>query len=107
MSSVFDRAASELRRNHQVAVDGWNVWSCSCGRQGRPGWNITAARARADADRHLHAEMRKVLARLRQEVTTTCAWFALCTNEATGTLAHPVLGDVPICDRCRAKYEAT
>lgn len=34
-----------------------------------------------------------------------CEWFALCTNEATGIIAHPILGDVPICDRCRIKYE--
>ena len=32
-----------------------------------------------------------------------CEWFALCDHEATGTLPHPVLGDVPICDRCRAR----
>jgi hypothetical protein len=35
-----------------------------------------------------------------------CQWFALCDNIATGTLAHPVLGPVPICDRCAAKVEA-
>lgn len=34
---------------------------------------------------------------------TVCAWFALCTNAATGTEPHPILGDVPICDRCAAK----
>ena len=32
----------------------------------------------------------------------TCAWFALCDNPATGTLPHPILGDVLVCDRCRA-----
>ncbi len=36
----------------------------------------------------------------------TCQWFALCDNQATGTLAHPILGEVPICDRCAAKVEA-
>jgi hypothetical protein len=36
----------------------------------------------------------------------TCQWFVLCTNEATTTQDHPVLGAVPICDRCKAKYEA-
>lgn len=35
-----------------------------------------------------------------------CEWFALCTNEATHTEPHPILGDVPICDRCAAKVEA-
>lgn len=34
-----------------------------------------------------------------------CAWFALCRNVATGTKSHPIIGEVPICDRCRAKSE--
>jgi hypothetical protein len=29
-----------------------------------------------------------------------CNWFALCTNDATTTEPHPILGDVPICARC-------
>lgn len=29
-----------------------------------------------------------------------CEWFALCLRPATGTVHHPVLGDVPTCDRC-------
>lgn len=104
----YDRAADELRREHQVYVNDSHLWSCSCGKQGAPGPNITAARARQDADRHLRAEYTKALARQQAPPTLgTCAWFALCTNEATGTLAHPGLGDVPICDRCRARYEAT
>jgi hypothetical protein len=37
---------------------------------------------------------------------TGCEWFALCDNRATGTMPHPVLGEVPICDRCRTKVEA-
>src|ERR1044072_1896475 len=35
-----------------------------------------------------------------------CEWFAQCLNDATGTEPHPILGDVPICDRCRTKNEA-
>lgn len=31
-----------------------------------------------------------------------CRWFALCTNSATATEAHPILGAVPICKRCKA-----
>lgn len=30
----------------------------------------------------------------------TCQWFALCGRPATGTVHHPILGDVPTCDRC-------
>ena len=45
-------------------------------------------------------------AELAAELVTPCEWFALCDHEATGTMAHPILGDVPICDRCRAKVEA-
>lgn len=29
-----------------------------------------------------------------------CEWFALCANEATGSTFHPILNDVPTCDRC-------
>lgn len=37
---------------------------------------------------------------------TACRWFALCPNPATKTRPHPILGDVPICDRCDKKVEA-
>lgn len=29
-----------------------------------------------------------------------CRWFLRCTNTATGSTHHPVLGSVPTCDRC-------
>ena len=32
-----------------------------------------------------------------------CKWWAMCDNPATTTEPHPILGDVPICDRCAAK----
>jgi len=32
-----------------------------------------------------------------------CQWFALCTRPANGTESHPIIGEVPICDRCREK----
>lgn len=35
-----------------------------------------------------------------------CHWFAGCRNQATSMMAHPILGQVPICDRCRARVEA-
>lgn len=33
-----------------------------------------------------------------------CGWYALCTNEATKLVAHPILGQVPTCDRCASRY---
>jgi hypothetical protein len=35
-----------------------------------------------------------------------CGWFLRCTTQATKFRAHPVLGEVPICDRCDEKIEA-
>lgn len=38
-----------------------------------------------------------------------CQWYATCSNPATTELEHPVLGKVPICERCQklvAKIEA-
>jgi len=35
----------------------------------------------------------------------TCQWYALCINEATTVIPHPILGDVPTCERCANKYE--
>ena len=29
-----------------------------------------------------------------------CGWFLLCGRPAVTTVPHPVLGDVPCCDRC-------
>ena len=34
-----------------------------------------------------------------------CARWAMCTNLATGTRFYPLLGQVPICDRCNAKAQ--
>lgn len=34
-----------------------------------------------------------------------CEWFLRCTREATGTTSHPILGEVPTCDRCRVFAE--
>lgn len=29
-----------------------------------------------------------------------CQWFALCDNEAMAIVAHPILEQVPACERC-------
>lgn len=39
------------------------------------------------------------------DTTTTCEWFVLCDNRAVGTVAHPVLGSVPTCQRCADKLD--
>ena len=36
-----------------------------------------------------------------------CEWFALCDHPATLLVAHPILGDVPTCERCVAKLDLT
>lgn len=36
-----------------------------------------------------------------------CEWFLLCDNQAVGTVAHPILGSVPTCQRCANKLGLT
>lgn len=40
-----------------------------------------------------------------------CDWFLLCNNPPTGTVRHPILGSVPICQGCADRlglwFEAT
>lgn len=52
----------------------------------------TAALARAAEEIHHDPEGR-------------CEWYALCPNPADGTVKHPVLGDVPTCQRCADRFE--
>lgn len=37
---------------------------------------------------------------------TMCQYFALCENEAEGTVENPVLGAVPACQRCADRVGA-
>lgn len=34
-----------------------------------------------------------------------CKWFLTCENPATLTIPHPILGDVPACQRCADWYK--
>jgi hypothetical protein len=34
-----------------------------------------------------------------------CQWFLLCDHDAVGTVPHPILGDVPTCQRCADKFD--
>lgn len=43
----------------------------------------------------------------RSGVTFTCYWFDGCLNLATTTAKDPILGDTPICDRCKNRLTAT
>lgn len=36
-----------------------------------------------------------------------CEWFLMCANEAAGTVTHPILGEVPTCERCADKAGKT
>ena len=38
-------------------------------------------------------------------MTGGCEWFALCDHPADGVVSHPVLGDVPTCERCATKLD--
>lgn len=31
-----------------------------------------------------------------------CQWFARCVRAAVTSIAHPILGDVPVCAECAA-----
>jgi hypothetical protein len=35
-----------------------------------------------------------------------CMWFLKCTNPANGLRPHPILVEVPTCQRCDDKMEA-
>jgi hypothetical protein len=37
--------------------------------------------------------------------TVTCEWFARCANQTSRAAGHPILGPVPICDRCAERMD--
>lgn len=42
-----------------------------------------------------------------REAPLHCHWFAGCTNAAATSVPHPVLGDVPVCQRCAERAGVT
>jgi hypothetical protein len=43
--------------------------------------------------------------RLQQDRPQVCMWFRDCANAAAGTVTHPILGEVPTCQRCATKLD--
>jgi len=41
------------------------------------------------------------------DIAPMCEWYALCDHTAIGTVNHPVIGDVPVCQRCADKHDMT
>ena len=41
----------------------------------------------------------------RNKKSDDCQWFALCENKAVTVEPHPIIGEVPICQRCKNKYD--
>lgn len=36
-----------------------------------------------------------------------CEWYAKCDHDMDGLVAHPILGQVPCCQRCADRHELT
>lgn len=43
---------------------------------------------------------KKAARKSARQAVQKCMWFRDCKNAATGTTKHPILGDVPTCERC-------
>lgn len=53
---------------------------------------------------------RAVADRARQErhgEVPGCEWMLMCEEPAAGVVAHPILGDVPTCQRCADRHGLT
>lgn len=60
---------------------------------------------RALRDNAVYGDSRKLASAMNasdNETANWCEWWSRCTNEATTTEPHPILGEVPICGHCQA-----
>lgn len=51
------------------------------------------------AENELYRDERGVL-RDEDGYVVSCSWYAMCSNPATEVESHPILGGVPVCERC-------
>jgi hypothetical protein len=66
----------------------------------------TAPRSKVQAlHKKLQHELGRTFAMEMIQPPVACTWFALCENVAVTTEPHPVLGAVPICQRCLDKVQ--
>lgn len=65
----------------------------------------TTDRAMYEREDAKYSKAREVAEAIVERGHVYCMWFATCQNAATHTRAHPILGDVAVCDRCDALVE--
>lgn len=122
--AVLDRETGKLvdegttRYEAQQAVNGWNAGvydeveeppeespTCTCGSgAATPSWHHSECPVRQNPAEQPSDEPRAA-EEIHHDPEGRCEWYALCPNPADGTVKHPVLGDVPTCQRCADRFE--
>jgi hypothetical protein len=69
----------------------------------KEGWVFKRGRMAECRTGHFHTVEDFKFAEPVKVAPDACQWFALCDNPAVTTEPHPVLGAVPICQRCADK----
>lgn len=70
----------------------------------RGDWHLIV-RSDQDAEPATSPYVGRLMEQALSTPSTECEWFAFCQNPAAGNVAHPVLGQVPTCQRCADKFE--